>query len=175
MNKPGPISIGICVVAALATLFISVVFLPAAELLPAQVNPAKRSSGESFVSTLPGAADIMKNYASTGVDILKMLPRPGQNEEASKQAAANPLPDWQKNLTETHGVKYGPVLEKSIEANVGGNENLKTVLEQMQADKNFVYSAYALFMGIALFCGAVAILAMGQAGAELKTILPSKK
>jgi uncharacterized membrane protein YjjP (DUF1212 family) len=67
------------------------------------------------------------------------------------------------------------VLEKNIEQNLGGTENLKTVLEQMQEDKNFVYNAYALFMGIALFCGAVAILVMGKAGAELKTILPAKK
>lgn len=180
MDKPGPISLVICAAAALAALFFSVVFLPAAELLPAQVNPAKRGSGESFVSTLPGAAELMKNYANTGVEILKMLPRPAEKEaaeEGGKAAAANqdPLTAWQKNLQEAHGDKYAQVLSKNIEDNVGGNENLKTVLEQMQTDKNFVYNAYALFMGLALLCAAIAIQAMGRWGAELKTILPAKK
>lgn len=176
MDKPGPISFALCGVAALATLFVSIVFLPAAELLPAQVNPAPRTSGESFVSTLPGAADVMKSYANTGVEILKMLPRPGEKEAEQKPASnADPVAEWQTKLHDTFGPKYAPVLSKNIEESLGGDQNLKTVLGQMQSDKNFVYNAYALFMGLALLLGAIAIQAMGRWGAEEKTILPAKK
>ena len=183
MDKPGPISLMLCAVAALATLAVSVVFLPAAELLPAQINPAPRTSGESFLRELPGASDLMKSYANTGVEVLKMLPpppvpEPGEKEDSSTEKAVpnqDLVQQWQSQLKENHGDKYSSLLIKNIEDNLGGQENVKSVLALMQKDKNYIYNAYALFMGLALLFAAIAIQAMGRWGAELKTILPAKK
>lgn len=176
MGKPGPISLIVCAVFALAVLFVSLVFMPAAELLPAVVFPAQRTSGESFVPDLPGAKDLLAKYADTGVHILSMLPKP--KVQGQLQAAADKedvVKAWKEKLDTDNGPKYSEERQKNIEQMVGGEQNLKTVLELLHVDKNYLYNAYALFLGLALFAGAVAIQAMGRWGAEEKTILPVKK
>lgn len=172
MGKPGPISIALCVAAAVVTFFVSVLFLPAAELIPAQVYPEKRTSGESFVPFLPGADDLMRKYANGGVEMLKSLPTPPIPDELKQKDLVK---EWETQLIADHGEKYGKELRTNIEAALGGPDNLKKVLELMNTDKNFVYNAYALFLGFALLAGAVAIQFMGRWGAEEKTILPAKK
>lgn len=167
-NKPGPISWLICAAAALATLVISLTFLPAAELLPAQVNPEVRSSGESCVR-LP---EVMNQYGGLGLQMLQIVPPP---KAESETAVSGVVADWKKQLIEANGEKYGNELATNIQNAMGGEQNLKMVLEMLHVDKNFVYNAYALFLGLALFAGAVAIQAMGRWGAEEKTILPVKK
>lgn len=179
MGKPGPISTLICLAAAILTVVVSLICLPAAELLPAQVFPAKRDSGESLVQTLPGAHHAMKFYGEIGVQIMKMLPLPQPAADDKKPV----MQDWQTKLMTDNGEKYGTELKGNIASKLGGDENLKTVLELLPVNKNvplgyeatFVYNAYALFLGLALFAGAVAIQAMGRWGAEEKTILPVKK
>lgn len=155
----------ICAVAALGTLFVSIVFMPAAELLPAQVNPEKRGSGESCVR-IP---ELMTQYAGVGIQMLQSLPAP------KGEVPSDLLKSWQDELIKTNGEKYGKELAGNIQQSLGGEENLKTVLGLMHVDKNFVYNAYALFLGLALFAAAVAIQAMGRWGAEEKTIIPAKK
>lgn len=166
-RKPDPISMGICLLAAVGVLVASLVFLPAAELLPAQVFPEKRGSGESCVR-IP---ELMNQYAGFGVQMLGMLPGPKPAADAQN---ADVMKDWKAKIVETNGDKYGDQVAKDIQQNLG-EQNLKTVLDLLQVDKNYVYNAYALFLGLALFLGAVAIQAMGRWGAEEKTILPVKK
>ncbi|MBX9686012.1 MAG: hypothetical protein K2X27_04870 [Candidatus Obscuribacterales bacterium] len=167
-RKPGPISIVICLAAAAATLGCAALFMPAAELLPAQVNPEARVSGESCVR-IP---ELMKQYGSIGVSMLDMLPKQPQSEE---QAGADALKNWEAELLKKNGEVYGKELRASIESSLGGEENLKKVVGLMNVDKNYVYNAYALFLGLALLAGALGIQAMGRWGAEEKTILPAKK
>lgn len=169
-RTPGPISMLICGAAALATFAVSIVFLPAAELIPAQVFPEKRVSGESCVR-IP---ELMQQYAGFGVQILQMLPAPVA-QEGAEAAKVDPMKAWQEKLIADNGEKYGQDLQKNIEQTLGGDQNLKTVLNLLSVDKNFVYNAYALFLGLALFVAAIAIQAMGRWGAEEKTILPAKK
>ena len=167
-NKPGPVSWMICAAAALATLVVSLTFLPAAELLPAQVFPEKRESGESCVR-IP---EVMNQYGSLGLQVMQVVPHP-KAEDANQVSAV--VKDWKAKLIEVNGEKYGNELATNIQAAMGGEENLKKVLEMLHVEKNYVYNAYALFLGLALFAGAVAIQAMGRWGSEEKTILPVKK
>ena len=182
MQKPGPVSTLICLAAVIFTLLSGLVFLPAAELLPAQVFPAKRNSGESLVQSLPGASAAMNFYAGAGVQILKLLRKlpasrsarqPGNETPATSSGSV--VSDWQSQLVLDNGKKYGTSLAGSIAARLGGDDNLKAVLYLLHLDGNFVYNAYALFLALALFATSVAIQAMGRWGAEEKTILPVKK
>ncbi len=156
----------VCLAGAAIVLVSSLVFLPAAELLPAQVNPEKRESGESCVR-IPA---LMNQYASFGLQMLQMLPTPKATVD---QAVVKK--EWKEKLVAVNGEKYGADVAKNIEQDLGGEQNLNTILDLMHVDKNFVYNAYALFLGIALLAGALAIQAMGRWGAEEKTILPVKK
>lgn len=172
-RKPDPLSLAICGLAALATFVISVVFIPAAELLPAQVYPEKRESGESCVR-IP---EIMNQYGAFGLtllDIAKSIKQPISPKE-KEESKADVVQLWQDELVKINGEKYGKDLAAKIPQSLGGEQNLKVLLELMHLDKNYVYNAYALFLGLALFAGAVAIQAMGRWGAEEKTILPAKK
>ncbi len=165
-RKPGPISWLLCIIGAAATVIVSLVFMPAAELLPAQVYPEKRESGESCIR-LP---ELMNTYGSLGLKMLEMIPTPKPESQTPQL-----VKDWNAQLISVHGEKYGNELATQIQQSLGGEQNLRTILTILHVDKNFVYDAYALFLGLALFGGAIAIQAMGRWGAEEKTILPAKK
>ena len=179
MGKPGPISTLICLAAAGLTVLVSLICLPAAELLPAQVEPGKRDSGESLVRSLPGAHEAMKFYGNIGLQLMHALPQPQAQPNKGDAADAGDSPDvmttWSKQLVAVNGEVYGQDLKTKIADNLGGQDQVKSVLELLKVDKNFIYNSYALFLAIALFAGAVAIQAMGRWGAEEKTILPAKK
>ncbi len=165
----------IAVVAGLATLILAVVFMPALELLPAQVFPQKRVAGESMVPGLPGAMDLYKAYGKFGIDTLKALPAPQVSSSSNDGDKTDVEQAWKAKLIEINGPEYAPKVEEAIKQNVGSPEDLKNLLTVLQTDKNYIYNAYGLFLGLSLFAGALAIQAMGRWGAEEKTILPAKK
>lgn len=174
MKKPGPLSLLICLLSVAIAVAATIIFMPAAELLPAQVFPDKRNSGESVVQTMPGAKSLMGFYARTGVQLLQIfgkLPRT-QTVPADSHGV---ISQWQEKLSADHGSKYGGELETGIVRTLGGEENLAAVLSLLNSDANFIYNAYALFLALALFATAVAVQSMGRWAAEEKTILPVKK
>ncbi|MBY0360103.1 MAG: hypothetical protein K2W82_19025 [Candidatus Obscuribacterales bacterium] len=174
----GPISMALLFVGILATLALTF-FMPVAELIPAQVMPAPRTSGES-----PVRSEIaMSELAKVGLQMLQMLPRQeeatGEKEFASEAAA--PLDkkaivdQWEAKIIKENGKDYGQQLINSIEQSLGGRDNVEYVVQLVQTNKNFVYYAYALFLGLAMFAAALAIQAIGRYDAEEKTVLPVKK
>lgn len=168
----GPISLvflALGVIGVLATT----VFMPAAELVPAQINPAPRESGESPVR-IPAAMD---GFAKLGLQMIDLLPKPGVEENASTAGKSSEtiVADWEARIIKENGDVYGKQVIQETENRLGGRENVKKVIELMHADRNYFYTAYSLFLGLAMFFGAVAIQAIGRYGAEEKTILPAKK
>lgn len=165
-RKPGPISWLICAGAGVIVLVLSFLVIPAAELLPAHVYPEQRGSGESCVRS----KEVMSHYGNIGMQVLSMLKLP---EVESK---GDLMGDWKKKLQETHGEKHAKTVSEEVSSALG-QANVETLVKLMSTDKsrNFVYNAYALFLGLALFAGSVAIMVIGRWGAEEKTILPAKK
>lgn len=168
----GPISLvflALGIVGVLATT----VFMPAAELVPAQVNPAPRESGESPVR-IPAAMD---GFAKLGLQMIDLLPKPGVEENAATagKSSEDIVAAWEANIIKENGEVYGKQVIQETESRLGSRDNVKKIIELMHADKNYFYTAYSLFLGLALFAGAVAIQAIGRYGAEEKTIIPAKK
>lgn len=168
----GPISL-VFLAAGVIGVFATTIFMPAAELVPAQVYPAPRESGESPVR-VPAAMD---GFAKLGLQIVDLLPKPGVEESAATagKSSEDIVAAWEKQILAENGDVYGKQVIQESESRLGGRENVKKVIEIMHADKNYFYTAYSLFLGLAMFAGAVAIQAIGRYGAEEKTILPAKK
>lgn len=165
----GPISL-LCLAIGVIGVLVMTIFMPAAELLPAQVYPAKRESGESPVR-IPAA---MEGFGKLGIQILDALPKPATITDANTKPE-DVVSIWEANIIKDHGEAYGKKLISDIETGLGGRDNVKKIIEILHVDKNFVYSAYSLFLGLSLFAGAIAIQAVGRYGAEEKTVLPIKK
>ena len=169
----GPISL-VCLAIGVIGVLAMTVFMPAAELIPAQVYPAKRESGESPVR-LP---ELMAGFGGLGLQMLDALPKPQVVKNDATPAAegnVDPVAKWEAQIIKDNGEVYGKQVIADVEKNLGGRDNVKKVIDLLHVDKNFVYSCYSLFLGLALFAGAVAIQAIGRYGAEEKTILPVKK
>ncbi len=162
----------VCLVAAGATFLLAIVFMPALELLPAQVFPEKRESGESCVPGFPGATPLLHEYGKIGLQIVQQMPPAAVPMDEAAKAEAKKA--WEEKLVTTNGDKYAPIVKKNIEEQLG-EQNLQSLLDLLHVDKNYVYNAYGLFLGLSLLCGAIAIQAMGRWGAEEKTIIPVKK
>lgn len=168
----GPISL-VFLALGIVGVFATTIFMPAAELVPAQVNPAPRESGESPVR-IPAA---MEGFAKLGLQMIELLPKPGveENTATANKSSEDIVSSWEANIIKENGDAYGKQVIQETEARLGNRENVKKVIELMHADKNYFYTAYSLFLGLAMFAGAVAIQAIGRYGAEEKTIIPAKK
>lgn len=167
----GPISLAFLALGVVGVLGASVM-MPAAELVPAQVDPAVRESGESPVR-LPEA---MAGFAKLGMQIIDSLPKPGiDSDDAAAKSSADVVKDWEDKIIKSNGEVYGKTVVQDIENRLGGRENVQKVVTLVKQDRNFFYGAYSLFLGLALFAGAVAIQAIGRHAAEEKTIVPLKK
>ncbi len=176
----------ICAVAAAG---VSLLLQPATELVQAQIQPARRMSGESPVRVF----DLMKVYADLGVKTLTALesvrkPVPIKQEDATDP---NPPPvvlpkdydGWQKEVVTSLGDKraktpeqqqlagkeYVSEMQKAV-----GDQDFKKLVDLYLADPNYCYYAYALVLGIAMFLSSVAILAIGKYEAEEITVIPVK-
>ncbi len=168
----GPISL-VFLAAGVIGVLATTIFMPAAELVPAQVYPAVRESGESPVR-VPAAMD---GFAKLGLQMIDLLPKPGVEENAvtAGKSSEDIVAAWEASILKDNGEAYGKQVIQESESRLGGRENVKKVIELLHADKNYFYTAYSLFLGLALFAGAVAIQAIGRYGAEEKTIIPAKK
>jgi hypothetical protein len=177
MRKPGPLSALVCLAAFFTTAAVTLVCLPAAELLPAQLYPAARNSGESLVCTLPGAEAAMKFYAHSAVQILRLLGKLPDRQEAvaASQSTGQTISDWRSRLVAEQGDRYGAEMEGKIKQEFGGDQNLRDLLYLLNSDRNLVYEIYALGLALALLSGALAVQAVGRWTAQEKTILPVKK
>lgn len=189
-----PTWIGVMALCAGAAFIVSVALMPAAELVQAQVQPARRISGESPVRLLPGAEDLMKVYAdiaSKAVTGLASLRAPLNAREEGKGNPNPPavvLPDnfaqWETHVAETlkddfakepakqllAGQEYVAEMKKSV-----GDSELQNLVDLYLKDPNYPYYAYGLFLGLAMFFASIAILAIGRYEAEEITVLPVKK
>lgn len=174
----GPISMALLLVGFVGT-FAMTFFMPVSELIPAQVMPAPRGSGESPVRS----SEAMNEFAKIGLQLMMTLPR---QEEASDSKilaseAAHPLDKkeviakWEAKIIKENGKDYGSQIISNLEQVFGGRDNVEYVVHLVQTDKNFCYYTYALFLGLSMFAASIAIQAIGRYDSEEKTILPVKK
>lgn len=175
-RQVGPISMAFLAAGTVVTLA-ATAFMAAAELIPAQVFPAPRESGESPVRV----PDLMMAAAGGGVFIIDTLT--GLRAPSPQGETGNPNPDqldhpesyadWQKEVKE----KIQPRKDywSELQTAVGGQENLEKMVKLILTDRNYPYYAYGLFLGLAMFFSALAIQAVGRHDAEEITVLPAKK
>lgn len=185
-----PLATATTIVCALSAAGVSLLFQPATELLQAQVEPAKRISGESPVR-IP---DVMKVYADLGYKAVSGLEKLRKPVSLSQEEASNPNPpptvvpkdynEWQKSLMEHLGDQKAKTSQQkdlagteyvnSLKGAVG-DQDFQNLVTFYLADPNYCYYAYALFLGIAMFFSSIAILAIGKYEAEEITVIPVKK
>lgn len=189
-----PTWIAVMALCAGATFVVSVALMPAAELVQAQVQPARRMSGESPVRLLPGAQDLMKTYAGIASKVVTGVASLRAPVDAKAEGSGNPnppaivLPDnfnqWETHVAETlkdkdakdpaqqllAGKEYVAEMKKSV-----GDSELQKLVDLYLKDPNYPFYAYGLFLGLAMFFASVAILAIGRYEAEEITVLPVKK
>lgn len=175
----GPISLVLLLAGFLGT-FALTFFMPVTELIPAQVLPEPRGSGESPVRSQP----LMNELAKAGFQLVMMLPQQEManddakefaKEAASKQDKTALLAEWEAKIIKENGKDYGQEIINNLEQTLGGRDKVADIVHLVQTNKNYCYYAYALFLGLAMFAASIAIQAVGRYDSEEKTIVPVKK
>ena len=185
-----PVAIAVMGICAGATVLVSLTFMPAAELVQAQVQPARRISGESPVRMF----DVMALYAQIASQSVTKLAALRAPVNAVEEGKGNPNPQavvlpkdyasWKTHVAETLketdtkdpqkqvivGQEYVADMQKSV-----GDQNFQTLVDLYLKDPNYPYYAYGLFLGVAMFLASIAILAIGRYEAEEVTVIPVKK
>lgn len=185
-----PVAVGVMALCAGAAFLVSVALMPAAELVQAQVQPARRMSGESPVRIF----DVMKVYADVAAKSVTALASLRPPVVAKDEQKGNPNPpavvlpenfqQWESHVVETlkdkdtkdvakqtvQGQEYVSEMKKSV-----GDNELQKLVDLYLKDPNYPYYAYGLFLGLAMFFASIAILAIGRYEAEEVTVIPVKK
>lgn len=185
-----PTAVAVMAICAAGTALVSLLFQPATELIQAQVQPAARTSGESPVR-LP---EVMQGYAKLGIAAVSALESIRKPIPLAQEESGNPNPppvvmpkdyaEWQKEVVTQlgdkqakdpeHQKKAGDDYVKGMTSAVG-DQDFQKLVSLYLTDPNYCYYAYALFLGIAMFLGSIAILAIGRYEAEEVTVIPVKK